>query len=372
MQYIINIYIHIADNIIFNYNTIEVSNNYMEEYIIERLKSQDAVGVSKCMYNAYGVNYPSHEVYKPEEIMRNNKSGELISVVAKTKNGEVIGHYAIVIENKDSKLGELGQAVVVSGHRKKGLMKKMRQLLEEIAVKKGIIGLYSAPVTIHDYSQRVNIACGSNETSIMLGYVPQSITFKDFPGKDVIPQRETVVVYFKYLTKQNPTTVYAPRRHREIISEIYKNLGVERNYQEGTLIPLEAKSVFDYKKDPFWSCSWIGFFNYGADFFPEFYNTAERLLREGIETIHLDLPLNSPITPLYSSALEKMGFFFTGIIPSFLTGYDAARYQFNNTSIFDFSIINVYSDFGKKLLKYIKKEYKRAEGIKEYIFSPKK
>jgi len=336
----------------------------MEEYTLERLAIGEAQSVTRCMHGAYGDNYPSHEVYQPEEIARLNASRDMCSVVAKTAAGEMVGHYALIIENREARLGELGQAVVVPAHRGRGLMGKMRGMLERLAVEEGLAGLYSAPVTTHTYSQRVNYAAGSRETAVILGYVPQSITFKEIPGGAKLPQRETVLVFFKYLESPRGAQVHVPASHRAMVEAVYGHLGAPRAVGEGHDAVLPEKSVFDYRMTPQWSCSWVGFSAYGRDFFQAFGALVGELLGQGIETIHVDLPLTDPLTPSYCVVLEELGFFFIGIIPSFLAGADSLRLQYFNSQVIDFSHIRLHAPFAKELLDYIHREYDRAERLK--------
>jgi len=331
----------------------------MDKYIIERLKPEDAAGVSRCMYRTYGKNYPSREVYEPKRIKQLNASGDMISVVAKLPGGKVVGHYCIILENIESKLGELGQAVVDPKHRNRGLMKKMRVLLEEIAQKKGLIGLYSAPITNHIFSQKVNFNFGSRECCIDLGYVPQTITFIDILGEESLTQRETIIVFFKYLVPDKPHKVYLPAGHSRIIKRIYKNLKTNRIFSRKKSVHINENTKFQYRITPKWACSWIGIFNYGRDFPDVFKNLVKEILSKKVETIHIDLPLDNPLTPQYYKVLEDAGFFFIGIIPNFLRSADAVRFQYIMSRKIDFSKINVYSKFAKELLDYIK----RGSGI---------
>lgn len=326
----------------------------MNDYIIERLKPEDAKGVCRCMYRTYGKNYPSHDVYEAEKIKRLNASEEMISVVAKTKKGKVVGHYCIIIENIESKLGELGQAVVDPSHRNRGLMGKMRAFLEKQAVEKKLIGLYSAPVTSHIFSQKVNLAFGSGECCIDLGYVPQNVTFvNNIPGQK-LSYRETIVVFFKYLVTDKPHQIYPPAKHTVIIKRIYKNLDIKRIFlKQKSNVKINDHTKFQYHVNTKWLCSWIGIFDYGKDFQLVLEKLLKEILSENIETIHIDLPLDNPLTPYYCNILEEHKFFFIGVIPNFLRSADAIRFQRVSFKKINFSSIKLYSDFAKKLLEYI-------------------
>ena len=65
-----------------------------------------------------------------------------------------------------SSIAERGIAVVSPSHRGRGLMEKMRVLLEDEAKRVGLVGVYSQAVTLHTRSQRVNEDFGSKVCGI--------------------------------------------------------------------------------------------------------------------------------------------------------------------------------------------------------------
>ena len=85
---------------------------------------------------------------------------------------------------------------------------------------------------------------------------------------------------------------------------------------------------------------------------------------------HLRLDLSADVIFLYISLehatidelvedIEKLGFFFCGITPSFLNGKDVIRFEYLNTMI-DTAKIKVESDIAKELFEYVKNEMQRV------------
>jgi hypothetical protein len=67
--------------------------------------------------------------------------------------------------------------------------------------------------------------------------------------------------------------------------------------------------------------------------------------------VHLDLTL--PGTDIVATALERVGFLFTGIIPGG-TGGDVLVLQYFNGVVVDYDAIQVDAPFTRELLAYIR------------------
>ena len=78
------------------------------------------------------------------------------------------------------------------------------------------------------------------------------------------------------------------------------------------------------------------------------------LCLQRIETIYLNLPLNSPHTAELTHEFEGMGFFFCGIMPG-SEGRDQLILQYLNNQVIDYGQIQVNTEIGQKLLAYIKR-----------------
>jgi len=80
--------------------------------------------------------------------------------------------------------------------------------------------------------------------------------------------------------------------------------------------------------------------------------TLKELCFNKIDCVYLDMPLGDPSTAVLCADMERMGFFFSGVIPELFEG-DVLRLQYlNNVRVFP-EKVTVYSDFGKELFKYV-------------------
>ena len=327
-----------------------------QNYDVRRLRPEEAIYVSQCIYRAYGYTYPIEDLYYPDRIVRMNETGELLSAVAVAEDGEIVGHYAL--ERPDLGIvAESGQAVVRPAHRGRKLMERMRAFLTEEGEKLGLQGFYSQPVTSHIFSQRVNERFGSRVAGITLGLVPRELRFKRIKSEP-LPQRETVMLYFRNLGQPLQTTVYAPNHHKTMIERLYNNLDRPVIFKNGeSLYGRSNVSVLFHKG---LEAGFIRFPRVGIDSPTELSRTLNDLcaLAEA-EVIILELPLAQSGTPELCAVAEKSGFFFSGIGPCFAPDGDVLRMQYLNTD-FDMSRLQLYSPFAKELAEYIATERDRV------------
>jgi anti-sigma regulatory factor (Ser/Thr protein kinase)/RimJ/RimL family protein N-acetyltransferase len=281
----------------------EVPRAKEQAYTVRGLRPDEAIQVSQCIYRAYGYTYPMEDLYYPDRIVRMNETGELLSAVAVAEDGAVVGHYAL--ERPDLGIvAESGQAVVMPAHRGQKLMERMRVFLTEEAEKLGLQGIYSQPVTSHVYSQRVNERFGSRVAGITLGLVPRELRFKKIKSEP-LPQRETVMLYFKSLGEPRRAVIHAPGHHRKMLERLYTNL---------------ERSV----------------------------------------TFEVGVPLAGPsrVSVHFHKGLEA-GFFFSGVGPCFAPDGDTLRLQYLNTEL-DIGRLQLYNPFAKELAAYIATERERV------------
>lgn len=327
-----------------------------QTYTIRKLYPEEAIHVSQCIYRAYGYTYPLEDLYYPDRIVRMNETGELLSAVAVAEDGQVVGHYAL--ERPDLGIvAESGQAVVRPAHRGRRLMERMRVFLTEEAEKLGLQGIYGQPVTSHVFSQRVNERFGSRVAGITLGLVPRELRFKRIKSEP-LPQRETVMLYFKSLGQPRETVIHAPRHHAKMLERLYDNLERPVVFQPGA--SLEGPSSISVHFHKGLEAGFIRFTRVGIDSATEI----RRALRDltdlaGAEAVHLELPLAQAGTAELCDVAEELGFFFSGVGPCFAQDGDTLRLQSLNTEL-DIDRLQLYSPFAKELAGYIAAERERV------------
>ncbi|MFN2268648.1 MAG: ATP-binding protein, partial [Desulfonatronovibrio sp.] len=190
------------------------------EYSVRRLKPEEAVEVSRCIYTAYGYTYLHEDMYYPDRVRTLNKSGELISFVAATNN-EIIAHAALIIED-DPLVPEFGVAATKPKFRGQGCLNALSTVRVDEAVKRGFTGGYGMGVTSHFYSQKSMLKHGLQPCALLLSNA-QEPQYKDMKQRNI--QRESAVMQFKYLRETDKIVMYPPQQHADFIDLIYANIG---------------------------------------------------------------------------------------------------------------------------------------------------
>jgi serine/threonine-protein kinase RsbW len=66
--------------------------------------------------------------------------------------------------------------------------------------------------------------------------------------------------------------------------------------------------------------------------------------------------MSDPLTGIYAPQLEKLGFFFAGILPGGFKNGDALILQYLNNVPIDYDAIQVKSAIAQKLLAYVRQQ----------------
>ncbi|PKN04105.1 MAG: hypothetical protein CVU74_08605, partial [Deltaproteobacteria bacterium HGW-Deltaproteobacteria-9] len=79
---------------------------------IDFFQNADAHGVARLFRQVYGEGYPIDIYYRPERLIEENAAGRVLSSVARTSTGEVVGHDALVLLDHATRLYENAAGVV--------------------------------------------------------------------------------------------------------------------------------------------------------------------------------------------------------------------------------------------------------------------
>jgi hypothetical protein len=322
------------------------------QFLIRRLLGEDAVGVADCLRQVYGGSYVHPELYDPAEIIRRNESRELVSVVAVDGSNRVVGHYALE-RAADGVIAEAGVAVVVPEVRHHRLMERMRELLEQEAMRLDLIGLFGHAVTNHTFTQHVDERFHEEPCAISLGWSPR--TFRNMP--EPLPQRMSELLYFKYLRQPGTGKIYLPEHHAEWCIRIYAELRLSVESLPGAATAVDG--AMDVEVRPELGRAVFRVRTVGADSAARLQRATDEQVRLGCEVCFVELPLAQAGTPNLCMALENTGYFFSGLGPSFAADGDVLRLQKLNVPL-DPSLILLESTHSKELLAYVLKEQARA------------
>lgn len=319
--------------------------------------STDAVEISRCAYAAYGYSYLDF-IYYPEKLIEANQSGMLYSaVVVDEGSGRVVGHGALKFKTPGSSVAELAAGIVHPDVRRMGLFGLLEDFLIMHARNLELDGVFIDAVTNHVASQQLSEKSGFRSCAIMFGLLPSDSEFKEITGP--AKQKISVLVRYKPLQEYSQVKIYPPARHIRQIAALYKAIGIDATMLVASSTELGQvadEMIIHASHDSVLNVAQIEIMNFGdtRQVLREVRVYLRNFCIKKADVIFLHLDLSSSPTALLTEEFEKMGFFFSGILPGGKSGKETLILQYLNNLDFDYEKICLSSDDAKELLEYIK------------------
>jgi len=325
------------------------------EYEVRGLDEHEAIEVSRCAYKTHGYTFFDDHIYYPERLVQMNRSSEMISAVAVTKDNVFMGHGALLYQYPEDTIAELTFIFVNVEFRGQGALNRLVDYLFQVPKKRELRGIYAYAVTNHIFTQKSMIKFQIKDCGILLATSPSSWKFKGISNDT--SQRISVVLSFKYISLPVPGNIFVPEHHMTMVRKLYDNLGAAHNF----VVPSTNEIRYDLQEsilktgvNELESCAEIFVTAYGADIMHQLRKTLRGFCVQQISAINLFLKLSDPLTYALTASFEKMGFFFAGILPESRIG-DALMLQYLNNVSLDYSKILLVTDISRELLDYIRK-----------------
>ncbi|MEW6278666.1 MAG: GNAT family N-acetyltransferase, partial [Candidatus Eremiobacterota bacterium] len=310
---------------------------------VRLVRAEEAVGVSRCLYQAYGYSYTGADnVYRPDWVREMNRQGRLISAVAVTGSGEVVGHAALVRMGDRPGIYEMGQGAVVPAYRGQGLLHRLVSFLVQEAQRRGFTKLYADPVTSHRFAQKAILAQGFVECALMLGAVPPEETH---------PDRVSLLVAVRTLSRRQSPPLYLPEGYREVLRETLQRAGLGRSHPEDPPPPLPRQGCLHWALQPASQRALVQVDRVGRNTPSVLGRLLAELTRRRTALTLVDLDLSDPHGPALIPFLRERGFFYCGLLAGLGRG-DLLRMQRLQAEV-DPDLIVVASPWGERLRELV-------------------
>jgi len=324
-------------------------------YSIRLLEPRDAVEVARCAYRAYGYSYPNPHIFFPDRVVDLNARGSLVSALAVTPGGDIMGHAALEVPSGEAGAPvEIGMAFVKPAYRGQGCLHDLTTFLLDEARQRGFGGVYVQSVTTHPASQKAARSVGFRECGLFVGAYPETMNFKKLGGE--AGQRLSLVLAFLPLVAFPAETLHCPLRHRRMLERLFSELDMHPRmvFPRGLhpeLSPGQGEMRVSVTEAT--AAAEINLVVLGMETKAAVRAVVRQLCRKRIEFISLRLPLRDPATPFLCDALEEEGFFFAGVLPHASRG-PFLLLQYLNNQIIDYGRVRIASDIAGDLLSYIR------------------
>ncbi len=326
------------------------------QYSVRGMEDHEAVEISRCAYKSHGYSFFDEHIYFPEKLVELNHDGTMISAVAVTKDNVFMGHAALLYQYPEDTIAELTFVFVNVEYRGQGALNKLMEYLFSVPKKRVLKGFYAYAVANHIFTQKAMARFNINDCGVLLATSPSSWKFKGI--SDDTSQRISVVLGFIYMQEPDAKTLYLPEKHSDIIQKLYKNINCNVHkfiMPDNKAVQLAAEAEILTSINELESCGEIFIHKIGENTVKEVRKITRNMCIKNVAAINLFLNLEDEATPFMADEIEKLGYFFAGILPESKIG-DTLILQYLNNINFDYSKVTAYSDMAKEILAYIKEK----------------
>lgn len=273
---------------------------------------EDAVEISRCIYDAYGFSYAVKFAYYPEQFCAAVQDGIIHSMVAVDDEGNIAGHAALCEWKELPGIWELCMVVVKGNYRKLGIMSRLSEALLEYAQNTLKLPLViMQPVLHHPFSQKVGVRYDMHPCALGFGYIPQSLL--QSMGIENAVRADLAICIRTFETDKK--TLYIPLELHDFIEKITDNLKVKRTFVHISNQQLPKKSNMKYTSNNITQSAKIVIYNVGEDIHSQLILALSNLKKQNMEMIELFIHCNEAGALKAFESAKSLGFFCTGFIP---------------------------------------------------------
>jgi anti-sigma regulatory factor (Ser/Thr protein kinase)/N-acetylglutamate synthase-like GNAT family acetyltransferase len=324
---------------------------------VRLFREGDEEGIARLIYKNYGYSYIKDLFYYPQKVFESHGK-KFYSIVAVT--GErVIGHFALVLV-PESTIAEIGVAVVDPEFQGMGIMNRMFKLVMQQAKTIGLDAIFGEAIMFHIYSQKANLSHGFSESALMLGKVPVDTTIvnNELAQKS---KRGAVLIGYYFFTKAKKR-LFLPKVYKKQIKRTYESANLPLKHAKAKKQKIPKHIFLSYTFDPPTNIAKIRIDRYGKDLKQKFSILLAQLKAKHCDMIYADISLER--IPQIEKAIEmlnKAGFFYSGVMFLYHEGEDYLRLQLKHSDRIGHRNYVCYSDFCKKLSRYIMEDERRVQ-----------
>ena len=331
-----------------------------QEWTVESFTPKDALGVTQLFLDVYGSEYPIQIYVNPDLLIKENLAGRVISSVAKTAKGDIVGHTALFNSSPCKKVFESGAGLVHADYRGgHGIFSQMTvHGLTKGRERPDVEQIFGEPVCNHPFSQKLGHSQGFITRAIEINLMPAAAYAKEASATG----RVTTVMDFKTL-KPRPCTVHTPKAYETLFPVFYEDMDDERLFVPSTQ-PLSSQrsTHLDTQVFGFAQVARVAVKDLGRDFQTVIQHEENRLLQQGTRVIQVWLSSGDPSVGEAVDGLRLQGYFFGGVLPRWFDSDGLLMEKVLDTPVWEDIIL--YFERSRTLMDLIRKDWKEVLELK--------
>lgn len=325
------------------------SDRPRQEIEIDFFRIEDAPGIARLFREVYGEGYPIRTYYLPDQLIEENAGGHILSCVARTPAGEVVGHNALVLLDSETHLYENAAGAVLPAFRGQSVFPRLfKHTIVNTSKRFRVEGIVGEPVCSHTHVQKMSLQLDFNESGLEVDLMPTSAYGMDSGASN----RVSVLLGF-FMLKPRAQTVQIPIAYRDELEYLYAGLNVERTFvlsRNG--LPSEGSSQGSMNLFDSAQVARITIDSIGPDFDRFIVRLEGEAGKKGIVIFQVWLPLASASTSAATDILRGRGYFLGGILPCGRNGDGLLMQKVSQEP--DWESIALYSERARKIGEMIR------------------
>jgi hypothetical protein len=327
-----------------------------QEVEIDLLRPDDAEGAAACFLAVYGEAYPVRTYIDPDQLVKANEEKRVISTVARTAGGQVVGHNAIFASAPCNKIRESGAGVVLPTYRAQGLFEKMAAHGVQVAAPKYNVELvFGEAVCNHPFSQKMCHSLGWVSMALEVDLMPAAAYSKEKSA----PGRVATLLDFVPVTPR-PHTVYLPQVYEEDLRFLYDGYDEDRNFElSGDAPPADSRSRVETEVFEFAQVARMTVHEAGEDLGEVVAKEEAAAASQGCGVFQAWLNLASPHVGASVEILRQAGWFLGGVLPRWFDDDGLLMQKMHHKPSWE-DIVIVF-DRAKEIAKIVRKDWERTQ-----------
>ena len=319
---------------------------------IDFFRAEDAPGIAELFREVYGEGYPIRTYYLPDQLIEENVAGRIISSVARTPAGKVVGHDALVLVDPANQVYENAAGAVLSAFRGYRIFPRLfRHSIVDASKRFGVETLIGEPVCNHPHLQKMCLELDFIELGLEVDLMPAAAYTKDPSVSGRVSVLQGCFIY-----EPVAQVAHIPNIYRDQLEYLYASLEGERTFVYSKDSPAEGNSRGSVNLFDLAQVARITMESIGPDFESFIVQVENEAREKDIQVFQVWLPLSSPFAPSATDILRARGFFLGGMLPCRATGDGLLMQKVSQTPNWEGMVL--YSECGKKIGEMIRHDWK--------------
>ena len=286
-----------------------------QPFEIGALRPEDAWGVARLFYAAYGASFPFEAYYIPERLLEENRLGLVHAAVARTPGGDVVGYGSLFRSSAPyHKVYEIGTHVVHPEYRGARTALRLQEYVRQALIPEKRVEVYFSEAPCHQVvTQKFAAMCGLTETAVEIGLMPPS--YYGLGGQDQAQDRISMLLLFGGPDGE-PRTIHAPDPYAESLDFLLSGITLSRRVvaAEGAL-PAGRNTRASTEFFDFAQAARMHVLALGHDFGEALAAFEAQALQRGARSMQVFVNLGEPWCGQAVAALRAGGYFLGGFLP---------------------------------------------------------